>query len=466
MSDALAFSKESRLRELANEFIKGQLGHVPFLDAVKGCASTAGEAMAVYNEAILRRDRRLANQLGLASSGPASASGGLLFGGAGGGGPSAAGGHNPDDPVGDDQENRDEEDPLQGEPDDPTAAPPTGQGEAIGGNDSDPARLAVDEIGWALLAARAREADRTERRSHQPLSEILGLFNPPRSSSTTTLLSGAPFLSKLSDSSGDPHIDETYRLRRHYSTEKLCDELLDLVQKQLLKNSLPREIWREIILDRTVAFDKLHAALDSRYEWNDEPKDFGGGFALVRKDQIISRKPVRLESEWCRVFDVWSSSVSIVYPHRLGELTHYRELVMELFRASIDDPSLAIKFDVEVRDKYAKCPFRLDSREQLHVPLLNQLVAATRSVGSSFKRSGGVLQSSAKRPQVVCENWNLGKCAETPCRNRRRHGSCSECGGDHAAKDVAACATKLRARRPQPYGEGPGRTSAKNQVAG
>lgn len=45
---------------------------------------------------------------------------------------------------------------------------------------------------------------------------------------------------------------------------------------------------------------------------------------------------------------------------------------MEFFRAA-PDPSVAINYDLEVRDRYACKPFRLDNQDQLHYPLLAQV---------------------------------------------------------------------------------------------
>jgi hypothetical protein len=47
-------------------------------------------------------------------------------------------------------------------------------------------------------------------------------------------------------------------------------------------------------------------------------------------------------------------------------------------------------------------------------------------------------------------NWNLGIC-DNPCDYGCKHGSCSECGGQHRAKELSACNSAFQAHR----GKGP-----------
>src|ERR1700722_2095149 len=282
------------------------------------------------------------------------------------------------------------------------------------------------------------------------ISEIATLAAGALASKTNLaqILAEAPHLAKIGKGDDDPHINETYRLRKLFSKEKACDEVIDLVQRARIKEPLPRAIWKDIILDRTVAFDKLHASLDYGYDWNDEPKDFGGGFALVTKNQYISKKPIRFESEWTRVFDAWKAAVEMLYPHRSNELADYREFVVELFRAVPSEPSVAINFDADARDRYGKGAYRMDDRNKLNVPLFSQMFSGGRSARSYGKRASATGYPPGKRALEICENWNLGRCFETPCKGRRKHGICSECGDKHQAKGVPTCASQLWARRP------------------
>jgi hypothetical protein len=121
-------------------------------------------------------------------------------------------------------------------------------------------------------------------------------------------------------------------------------------------------------------------------------------------------------------------------------------MVTDLFRAVPHDPSIAIAFDVEARDRYAKSPFRMDDRTQLNVPLLARMFQSTSS--SSKKRSNPSPSSSSpsKRSTIPCRNWNMGIC-DAPCPNGRKHGVCSECEGQHRAKDEPVCDTLLQARQ-------------------
>lgn len=104
---------------------------------------------------------------------------------------------------------------------------------------------------------------------------------------------------------------------------------------------------------------------------------------------------------------------------------------------------MAIHFNIEARDCYARSPYHLDERNQLHIPLLVQLFRGTSS-GNKHD-----LEPSTTPPTcaaVPCQNWSLELC-DDPCSNRRKHGVCSECGKEHRSKDVESWHASLQERR-------------------
>lgn len=318
-------------------------------------------------------------------------------------------------------------------------------------------RNAVDTAAWAILQAKVAQLQAA--RHHEPrgsgfsaedLAQFLGVDSTPSSSLPAAVLSIAPHLAELSATkTADSHLEETWNLRQVLSSDKTLDTLINLLQVQQLPDPIPRSIWRAIAQDQFVDFEKLFASMDRGYDHNDEPREFGGGYALVKKDQASARRLLKTESDWARVYTSWSAGVALIYRHRTSELQAYRESVQELFRAVPNDASVAIGFDVEVRDRYAKSPFRLDDRSRLNIPLLARMfrVPTSSSLGKrSSMSSSPSFSTSSKRASVPCLNWNAGRC-EDPCQNRRKHGSCSECGGRHRAKDEAVCFTLLQSRR-------------------
>ena len=131
-----------------------------------------------------------------------------------------------------------------------------------------------------------------------------------------------------------------------------------------------------------------------------------------------------------------------------------------MFRASEPDVSFAIRFDRQIRERYAKSPFELHDRLHLHFPMLVEMLR-TQAGPSKLKQPAADLAQklSPKRQRVICQNWNLGKCPQTPCPGRRVHGTCSECGGKHPACDKEPCHVLLTARRAAAYSK-PGSGSA------
>jgi hypothetical protein len=319
-------------------------------------------------------------------------------------------------------------------------------------NDREVQERASEAAAWAVLTAKlaSLRSPGVSNNSAEQLAAILNLSSPTTASGSlsSTLLSQAPHLAKLTASSGDLHLDETWKLRQLFTAEKAVDAIVDIMQQQQLDDPIPRSIWREIIQDRFVNFEKLYASMDLGYDHQDEFKDFPGGYAIVKKDQASAKRPVQTEAEWIRVFGAWMGGVTLVYPHRVSELQEYRKVVMELFRAVPNRPSIAIRFDLDVRDRYAKRPFHLDDRSQLNVPLLSQMLYGTSSPSSSKRpTSSSSGFSPSKRAAVPCINWNKGFCQDSElCPNRRLHGKCSECGGGHRAKDKPECQASLQTR--------------------
>jgi hypothetical protein len=327
----------------------------------------------------------------------------------------------------------------------------------------------ADAIAWAQFQQRLGDV------THGPgdaisgpsvglgdLARIFDLARPRATVIPSDVLAEAPHLREyLKATHADSHLEQTWKLRQVYSTEKAIDAIIDLMQRQSMPDPLPRSIWKDIILDKYVDFEKLYASMDRGYDHDDAPKDFGGGYSIIKKDHFRAKKPVQTESEWMRVARAWRQGAELLYPHRKEELITYMEIMEELFRAAPQTPSVAICIDVEVRDSYAKHPFRMDDRNRLHSSILAQMFRAPSSQPSGpGKRRASPLPTTNKKPRAICRNWNLGYCNDDECPYQRIHGACHECGGNHRAKDREECLDKLRKRR-RPTG--PGKSSNDNQ---
>jgi hypothetical protein len=330
----------------------------------------------------------------------------------------------------------------------------TGSATATASSDNPSSTEANDEIGWALLRSKlinTRRSDPQTGESHSnvSLADVLKVLSHPSSSDSessipSSVLAIAPHLANLSKAVAlDDHLGKTWELRQAFCSDKAVEPIIDLLQSQYLQEPIPRSIWRKIVRDEFVDFERLYGSTDRDYSHKDDYKEFAGGFVLAKKEQLYSRKVIRNEADWARMFSAWEAGVLLLYPHRVVELQNYHRLVIDLFRATPHNTTIAIHFDAEARDRYSRSPYHLDDREMLHAPLLVQLFSSS---SSSNKRDSDSSPSPPKRATVPCQNWSLGLC-DDPCSNRRKHGVCSECGEPHRAKEVDRCFTSLRDKR-------------------
>jgi hypothetical protein len=317
---------------------------------------------------------------------------------------------------------------------------------------------AVEEAAWASLRSKLGDASRnTTSGSSNALDKMLELFADetlPSSSLSKSVLAVAPHLADDEDSIfNDPYLSETQKCRIAYASQKPFENLIIKAQSRKVQEPVASSIWKLIILDRYVDFEKLYATLDPEYNPNDEAKDLNEKFTLLEKNSISSKRSVVTEAEWIRLFDIWAGATLHFYPHRKAELASYRELIINMFRATVS-PFPAIKYDRDSRERYSRQPYRLDSsKDVLPLPLLSQLLSFTQSQPPSSsggkRRSGDSQEGRRKRSETVCQNWNLGACDGDTCNYGRKHNICSECGERHRAKDRADCFTALNNRRQQ-----------------
>lgn len=318
---------------------------------------------------------------------------------------------------------------------------------------------ATNSVAWANLRARIQSL-RPSAQGTIPLKPHTSsnTFQTPKDTAITggipsSVLAFAPHLQVLSIPVEDQVLARTWELRRVFSAEsKIVDSIVDAVQTRNLLDPLPRSVWKDIIQDRLVDFEKLHACLTQPgYDLHDDPKDFAssGEYILVRKDQTNARKPVQTSSEWTRLFAAWEAGVLVLYPHRAGELSAYSMQVNGFFRTFPDNPAIGIVFDSEVREDYSRGPFRMDDQHRTHLHMLSAF--SKTYIAPSVTHSGTKRLSNSssiplrKKQKVICINWNLGLCTE-PCPGNRIHSICSECNGKHRAKDSKTCLITVQAR--------------------
>lgn len=155
--------------------------------------------------------------------------------------------------------------------------------------------------------------------------DVLNFFGVGPSTSgliPSSILAAAPHLGKLvAQVKSDPHLDETQRLWNAFNKmEQAQDVLVNNLQVFTLAEPLPWSIWKKIVQDDFVDFEKLYASMEKGYDHKNEPKMLVEGFAIVKKDQAMERCPVHTEAEWIHVFSAWEAGVGLLFPHHVTEL--------------------------------------------------------------------------------------------------------------------------------------------------
>ena len=250
----------------------------------------------------------------------------------------------------------------------------------------------------------------------------------------------------------DPYLSETQKCKMAYASQKPFKNLVIKAQGRKMCEPIANSIWRLVILNKYVDFEKLYVTLDPGYNPNDEAKELNERFTLLERNSISSKRPVLTESEWMRLYDIWVDSMLYFYPHRKIELISYHKLIVNMFRAT-SSPFPAIRYDRDSRERYARQPYRLDSsKDVLPFPLLSQLLSHANDARTSDSTSPSPSPPSSKkrkRSESICQNWNLGVCDGDTCYYGRRHNECSECDGCHRAKDNSDCYAALNRRHQQ-----------------
>jgi hypothetical protein len=187
---------------------------------------------------------------------------------------------------------------------------------------------AVEEAAWATLRTKLEATSQapSSSLSCNMLDKVFELLGQDKSSSplSKSVLAVAPHLADDDNSVfEDPHLSETQRCKIAYAGQNPFKNLIIKAQDRRMHEPIANSIWRLVILDKYVDFEKLYVTLDAGYNPNDEAKELNDRFTLLEKNSISSKRSVFTEAEWMRLYDVWVDVVVLFYPHRRAELTSY-----------------------------------------------------------------------------------------------------------------------------------------------
>jgi hypothetical protein len=196
---------------------------------------------------------------------------------------------------------------------------------------NDARNAAVDAAGWAILREKVRSYREAGGRTATNLDDFLGITPNQSSSISASLVADVLHLATYFGTTGDAHLDKTYHLRERYSADKVLEILVTQMQSHPIATPLPRPVWRRIIQDRYIPFDKLFAAIDRTKDGEDEHQVVIGSITFIESDRFSARKLVVSEADWSRVYAAWEAAVIRAYPHRKTKLSNYRDLVTNHF---------------------------------------------------------------------------------------------------------------------------------------
>jgi hypothetical protein len=211
----------------------------------------------------------------------------------------------------------------------------------------------------------------------------------------------APHLSRMATQiRTDVHLEETRKLHATFNkSEQVQDVSVSEVQQFPVPEPLPCLIWKKIVQDDYVEFEKLYALMDRGYDHKEDPKMLIDGFAIVRV-----KVPLSTEAKWIRVFSAWEAGVRVLFPHCVTELQSDCQVVLELFWVMPGSLQLTIQFDDEIHDHYVKKAFHMDDCLKNNIPLLAQMFCSMVSASKSLKCAGMAPNSVAGCSDVPCHN--------------------------------------------------------------
>lgn len=161
----------------------------------------------------------------------------------------------------------------------------------------------TNAVNWALLISKLEALSALRQSSHNFLSGFLFekltflLQDVSISSSDIpqSVLSITSFLTHYNQFYPDLHLLKTFALRDTYSHNKVIDALVHAMQCWSIVDLLPKALWKDIIQNKLVNFDKILDALNLGFRQEDELKDIGGNYQLVRKDYFSVKKSILTE---------------------------------------------------------------------------------------------------------------------------------------------------------------------------
>lgn len=131
---------------------------------------------------------------------------------------------------------------------------------------------AIEEAAWIRLRSKLAKATpvRPENISRIPFNVdqvvkfLESAMGPPSPAGLSKeVLAVAPHLAQSSTSTLiNPYLEQTSKAKNVYMADKNFDRLIERGQQEILRDPISRPMWKLIIQDKYVDFEKLYATLD------------------------------------------------------------------------------------------------------------------------------------------------------------------------------------------------------------
>lgn len=293
-----------------------------------------------------------------------------------------------------------------------SAAPTSDQGLGEGRSETQPTTEDLDE---QQDARRGDGSGRTKRKRASDERDETSSDGSSRRSVDDTLLpflTGGPNLA----AEGLPSISATLLLKENYLRD------VSYVKQRIVCHpdcpEVPSSTWNDLIGNQYIDLDKLHTATQTTDGDQRETLKLGDGIELVSHSTKVVKR-VETHGDWINAWETYHVAVVFLYPHRDGELRHYRNYINGLFRSlSTSHAKQVVAMDKYIRLQVARSNKRLLSDTASFQDAFTMFILATGAASQGTAASARSVSRTSTTTEP-CRRFNAGRCpSQGNCKYR------------------------------------------------